>query len=431
MSQTDACVLLHFCRELTTMPYKTKGIRAQWNELTMKRAVGAVICSKKSVKGVSKEYGLPLETLRRKVILARKGSGVEKRLGRSPVLSETAEAELSQMLRDMESRLYGLTPVDVRRIVFKYAEKNGIAHNFNKETQMAGRYWLEGFLRRHQELSVRQAEAVSIQRAIGFNKPKVDKFYDILKSLLFSESGQQLIPAGNIYNVDESGFTICQTPSKIIAAKGKHSIGQLTSAEKGKNVTVVCCMSAAGHFVPPLFIFPRARLKPSLMDHVPAGAVGAANKTGWITESIFTQWFSHFLNVVQPQSRAEPVLLLMDGHTTHTGNLDVIDQAAANNVKLLVFPSHCTHRLQPLDLSFFKSLNGYYNTEIVAWLRSHPGRRVTEDEIGGLFASAYGKAASVNNATRGFEKAGIHPFRDDLFSEEDFAGRINEAYCYN
>ena len=126
MSQTNDCVMLHFLQRIdTTMPYKTKGIRAQWNELTMKKAVGAVLCSKKSVKSVSKEYGLPLETLRRKVILARKGSGVERRLGRSPVLSDTAEAELSQMLRDMESRLYGLTPVDVRRIVFKYAEKMG------------------------------------------------------------------------------------------------------------------------------------------------------------------------------------------------------------------------------------------------------------------------------------------------------------------
>jgi len=73
--------------------------------------------------------------------------------------------------------------------------------------------------------------------------------------------------------------------------------------------------------------------------------------------------------------------------------------------------------------------NGYYNSEIVAWLGSHPGRWVTEDEIGGLFASAYGKAASVNNATYSFAKAGIHPFLDDLFSEEDFAGRINYAFC--
>ena len=122
-------------------------------------------------------------------IVARQGGGVLKKLGRPTILPEEAEAELSRILRDMESRLYGLTPTDVRRVVYKYVDKNGMAHNFNKDTQMAGRYWLEGFLAhhgelsvrqaesRHGELSVRQAESVSIQCAIGFNKPKADNFF--------------------------------------------------------------------------------------------------------------------------------------------------------------------------------------------------------------------------------------------------------------
>ena len=97
------------------MPYKSRGIRAQWDDSTMKRAVKDVLMYKKFVKAVAREYSLPLETLRRKVILARQGAGVEKKLGRPMVLSGEAEAELNQILRDMESRLYGLTPSDVRR----------------------------------------------------------------------------------------------------------------------------------------------------------------------------------------------------------------------------------------------------------------------------------------------------------------------------
>ena len=116
-------------------------------------------------------------------------------------------------------------------------------------------------------------------------------------------------------------------------------------------------------------------------------------------------------------------MLLMDGHSSHTGNLDVVEMAIAHNVILIVLPSHCTHRLQPLDVSFFKSLNSNYDAEIVAWLREHHGQSVTEDQIGGLFAVAYGKAAIVHNGTKGFEKTGIHPFRDDIFTEEDFLGR--------
>jgi DDE superfamily endonuclease len=239
--------------------------------------------------------------------------------------------------------------------------------------------------------------------------------------VLFTEEGGRNIPPGNIYNVDESGFTICQKTGKILAQKGKKSVGQLTSAEKGKTVTSVCCMSAAGVYIPPMLIFPRARLKPSLMDNAPAGAVCGANKSGWISEQLFTKWFQHFITFVSPKDRPNPVLLLMDGHSSHTCNLEIIDLAKVNNIVILVLPSHCTHRLQPLDLSFFKALNSYYSSEIVTWLRNHEGRAVGEEQVAGLFSAAYGKAATVSNAVKGFEKAGIHPFREDIFQDEDFA----------
>ena len=49
-----------------------------------------------------------------------------------------------------------------------------------------------------------------------------------------------------------------------------------------------------------------------------------------------------------------------------------------------------------MDVAFFNSLNSHYDSQVVAWLGKHPGRSVSEDQIGGLFAAAYGKAASVS-----------------------------------
>jgi len=63
------------------MPYKSRGIRGQWSENSMKNAVNAVIVYGISDKKASKEYVVPLETLRRKVATARNGGGVEKRWG--------------------------------------------------------------------------------------------------------------------------------------------------------------------------------------------------------------------------------------------------------------------------------------------------------------------------------------------------------------
>jgi hypothetical protein len=49
-------------------------------------------------------------------------------------------------------------------------------------------------------------------------------------------------------------------------------------------------------------------------------------------------------------------VLLIDCHDSHE-RARPLQMAMAKNVVLLTFPSHCTHLLQPLDISFFKALN--------------------------------------------------------------------------
>ena len=139
--------------------------------------------------------------------------------------------------------------------------------------------WMRLFLRRNPELSVSLSEKTSMQRALGFNKVKVDKFFDVLGKVIFGEDGTRRVPPTNIYNVDESGYTVvCQKPQHILAKRGKKNVGILTSAERGKNITVVCCISASGTYVPSMFVFPRVRMKPELMDRTPTGSIGDCSK---------------------------------------------------------------------------------------------------------------------------------------------------------
>ena len=159
-----------------------------------------------------------------------------------------------------------------------------------------------------------------------------------------------MIPEGNIFNGDESGFTICHTPGHILVTKGKRGIGALTSADKGKNVTIMACFfSAIGEYFPPIMIFPRVRIRPELFYGSP----------------LFECWFDHFVEAVHPSHRIENVLLIIiDGHSSHTKNTKVIYQARNNNVVIISLPSHCKHNLQPLDVSLFKSVNANYNIDV-------------------------------------------------------------------
>ena len=57
--------------------------------------------------------------------------------------------------------------------------------------------------------------------------------------------------------MDETGVSNVHKPVNIIATKGARSVGKITSGERGKTVTVICAMNAAGTFVPPTFIYAR------------------------------------------------------------------------------------------------------------------------------------------------------------------------------
>src|SRR5699024_4365144 len=135
--------------------------------------------------------------------------------------------------------------------------------------------------------------------------------------------------------------------SKILASTGKRQVGTLTSAERGKLMTTIVCFSAVGNYMPPMFIFPRKRMKPELLDGAPPGSWGEAHESGWIQGYLFLKWLNRFIEWSHA-TKEDPVLLLLDGHATHVKSLEVIDLARENGVVLLCFPPHCTHRLQPL-----------------------------------------------------------------------------------
>jgi len=165
-------------------------------------------------------------------------------------------------------------------------------------------------------------------------------------------------------SVDETGISV--VPAKmpeVLAKKRKRQITATISAERGSTVTCIMCVNASGMYVPPILIFPRKCDHSLLMKGAPPGAIHACHPSGWIQIDLFTKWFQHFINYVKP-SASSPVLLILDGHASHTRNIEFIDLARANNVQLLSLPPHLTHKIQPLDRTFMGPFKKYFAEEI-------------------------------------------------------------------
>ena len=80
-------------------------------------------------------------------------------------------------------------------------------------------------------------------------------------------------------------------------------------------ITVLACVNAVGHCLPPMVIFDREKFSMELANGEIPGSIYGFSSNGWIDQDLFEKWFNnHFLRYAPA---ARPLILLMDGHSSH------------------------------------------------------------------------------------------------------------------
>lgn len=185
----------------------TKRKYGTWTEMEMDMAIAAYRNGDMGFNECCRHYNIPKPTLKRHLDNKNvRANEAVKVLGRTTTLPPEVEEQLVNQIFKLEELLFGLTITDVRKLAFQIAERNGIPHNFNRNTEIAGKKWFYAFKARHKELSLREPEATSMARAKGFNKKNVFEFFDILERVC----DENKLDATRLFNVDESGFSTVQ-----------------------------------------------------------------------------------------------------------------------------------------------------------------------------------------------------------------------------
>lgn len=270
-------------------------------------------------------------------------------------------------------------------------------------------------MKRNKDLSLRKPESTSLFRGTGFNKSRVEEFFQNFTAILEKHK----FTAQQIFNLDETGITTVMKPVKVVSSKGKKQVGQVASGERGELVTFVGIVNATGSTVPPVFIYPRIRNVEEYLINGPNGSVAFGNKSGWMTADLFLKVLRHIVNHTRC-SRENKILLTVDNHGSHT-SVDAILFCRQNGIVLLSFPPHTTHRLQPLDVGIYSPFKTKLAVAFNDWMLSHPGRTISIRNIAELANIAYLNSFTPSNIISAFKNTGIWPLNRLIFTDEDFA----------
>lgn len=392
--------------------YKRKTKKGSWSQECINAAIQS-IKNGRSIRDAARIHNIPRTTL---MVLMKRQPNSLSNLGRKSTFTKEEEAQLCEEIKQLSKRFYGISRQEVKRCAYEFAVRNTRQTMFSSERKTAGDDWLYGFLRRNPSLSLRKPEATSISRITAFNRTEVSIFYENLQVV---QDKYSILPS-HLFNCDETGISTVQTPGRILAPKGQKQVGFATSWERGRTITVMCAMSAGGSYIPPMFIYARKRMCPELQRGGPPGSIYCCSDKGWITDELFLEWLKHFQKHTKCSVEGK-VMLVLDNHVTHS-TLAAFNFCKENGIVCVSIPPHSSHKLQPLDVTFYSPLKTTFNAECCKFLRNNPHEQIRPSDIASLFANAYNRVATPEKAIKGFLVTGIHPLNPDIFTEEDFVG---------
>lgn len=407
--------------------FKRKTNRAAINEASVRSALTEIQNGILSIRAAATQFNLKKSMLHKRLKkMQNRGqdSGAESEDTEIPTKSKYASNQvfsgeeehlLNDYLLKCSSMHYGLTYRQTRELAYEYAVR------LNKkfpakwhDEKLAGIDWMKSFRKRNTNISLRKPENTSLARATSFNKVNVDNFFKNYKEVLELYKFEPK----HILNLDETGITTVLPCPKVLAEKGKKQVGQMVSAERGQLVTFVGIITANGNALPPAYVFPRVNAKEYFVNGGPDGALSLAHKTGWMTAELFIDVLKHIKVTLEP-TKEKPVLLLIDNHESHI-SISAICFCKENSIVLLSFHPHCSHRLQPLDVGVYGPFKSLLKTSFNKHMAANPGKPISIYDIPALSKQPFLMSFTPHNITKAFEKSGLWPLNDAIFTESDF-----------
>ena len=293
----------------------------------------------------------------------------------------------------------------------------------------AGKKWLKGFMKRKPKLRKKNAQNLSAACAISANPAQVQKFFQLLVEWV--RKWKIGYKPNKIWNVDETGLGDVPRECRVIGVTGKRAF-QTVADEKGTNTTLVTFVSAGGLHVPPMVIFKASHVKNIWREAAPSGYMVKCTESGYISAEVFADYGERFIEFLKERNllgNGEKHMLLLDLHSSHLFNIQLMQMMKENNIEVCSFPPHCTHVLQPLDGLPYAVLKKSYQRELLTFNFDVAGSKMSKMQFFRVLIPAIADALTPENIRKGFSQTGIQPINPKVKKLNDLGSSFVTDKC--
>ena len=295
-----------------------------------------------------------------------------------------------------------ISPQEVRNLALDFAIHLGLK---TKGCPPFSKRFYQDFMKRHPKIILNTQEDKIISKACS--KENLNLHYISLKKILnkyelfdrpyliYNIAVKEITPCYNSLNQDLSKLT--EKPKKINS--------------QGNATTMICCGNAAGHHVPPFFIFSGINFQQQWLSSGTTWSGGTVSPSGILTKETFLHYLKeHLLKFIPTPTAEQPILLICDGHTCPV-SVSLIEWAMVHYIIIFILPAHTSPVLQPLELSCFKPLETDLTKRQLNLMKCDQTKSLSNVMLCELGSKAYQEAVQARYLPDGFKKAGIFPFR--------------------
>ncbi|CAF4830706.1 unnamed protein product [Pieris macdunnoughi] len=371
----------------------------------MQAAIAAVREGRFKVREAGRHFGVPHSTLIDKV----KGRVPEvRKMGRDTYFTEYEEKLLVKYIIASAKKGIPVKRNTLLETVKKILDDDKRVTPF--KNNRPGKKWVTLFFKRHPEITEKKAEGISTAKA-NVCENDIKRWHRSLEEYLVEEHSLDILEdPKRIFNADESGFQTCPESGKVIGPVGMKNFYEIKSGREKEQVTVMVAINAAGQVVTPMIVYPLVRISKEIAINVPENwGIGKSPK-GWMTGPLY---YEYIANIFDPWVKAnnikKPILLLIDGHSSHL-TLEVSQYCAENQILAYALFPNSTHISQPADVSVFKCLKSGWKNTVCEFKDRTGNRQITRAGFAPLLAKVFKDKVTPDVVANGFRKCGIYPF---------------------